>query len=134
MPSPMFRFHYSSHLNCQPMKQSWNAVLEALSFFGLENSILSWFFSCLTGFLLLFSCPVVSDSFQPHGLQHARPPCPYHLLEFAQVHVHFIDDAVQPSHPLTPTATRPRSPSLSFPYLPASKCWSAQVQACAFLL
>jgi len=26
--------------------------------------------------LLLFSCPVVSGSLQPHGLQHARPPCP----------------------------------------------------------
>ena len=26
--------------------------------------------------LLLFSCPVVSESLQPHGLQHARPPCP----------------------------------------------------------
>ena len=25
---------------------------------------------------LLFSRPVVSDSFRPHGLQHARPPCP----------------------------------------------------------
>ena len=24
----------------------------------------------------LFSCPVVSNSLQPHGLQHARPPCP----------------------------------------------------------
>ena len=23
-----------------------------------------------------FSCSVVSDSFRPHGLQHARPPCP----------------------------------------------------------
>ena len=26
--------------------------------------------------LLLFSCSVVSDSLQPHGLQHARLPCP----------------------------------------------------------
>ena len=26
--------------------------------------------------LLLFSCPVVSDFLQPHGLQHARPLCP----------------------------------------------------------
>ena len=26
--------------------------------------------------LLLFSCPVMSSSLQPHGLQHARPPCP----------------------------------------------------------
>ena len=23
-----------------------------------------------------FSCTVVSDSWQPHGLQHTRPPCP----------------------------------------------------------
>ena len=26
--------------------------------------------------LLLFSCSVVSDSLRPHGLQHARLPCP----------------------------------------------------------
>ena len=26
--------------------------------------------------LLLFSCPVMSNSLWPHGLQHARPPCP----------------------------------------------------------
>ena len=25
---------------------------------------------------LLFSCPVMSNSLQPHGLQHTRPPCP----------------------------------------------------------
>ena len=27
-------------------------------------------------FLLLFNCQVVSDYLQPHGLQHARLPCP----------------------------------------------------------
>ena len=26
--------------------------------------------------LVQFSCSVVSDSLQPHGLKHARPPCP----------------------------------------------------------
>ena len=26
--------------------------------------------------MLLFSCPVKSNSFQPHGLQDTRPPCP----------------------------------------------------------
>ena len=25
---------------------------------------------------LLFNCPVMSNSLQPHGLQHTRPPCP----------------------------------------------------------
>ena len=29
---------------------------------------------------------VVSDSFQPHGQQHTRPPCPYQLLEFTLTH------------------------------------------------
>ena len=29
-------------------------------------------------------------------------PVPYHLLEFAQVHVHCIGDAIQVSHPLSP--------------------------------
>ena len=27
-------------------------------------------------------------------------PVPHHLLEFAQVHIHFISDSIQPSHPL----------------------------------
>ena len=29
---------------------------------------------------------------------------PHHLLKFAQVHVHCIGDAIQPSHPLTPSS------------------------------
>ena len=52
---------------------------------------------------LLFSHPVVSNSLWPHGLQHARPACPSHLPEFAQVHVHCIGDAIQPSNPLMPS-------------------------------
>ena len=37
---------------------------------------------------LLFSCSVISDSFQPHGLQHSRLPALHYLLEFVQTHVH----------------------------------------------
>ena len=59
--------------------------------------------------LLLFRHPVVSDSLRPHGLQHVRPPCPHHLSEFAQVHVHCIGNAVPPSHPLTPSYSCPGS-------------------------
>ena len=33
-------------------------------------------FQILSPYLLLFSHSVVSDSLQPHGLQHARLPCP----------------------------------------------------------
>ena len=51
--------------------------------------------------LLSFSHPVMSDSLRPHGLQHTKPP---YLPEFAQVHVHCIGDAIQPSHLLIPSS------------------------------
>ena len=34
-------------------------------------------------------------------------PIPHHLLKFAQVHVHCIGDAIQPSHPLMPLLFQP---------------------------
>ena len=49
----------------------------------------------------------MSGSLWPHGLQHARTPCPSLSPEFAQTHVHWVDDAIQPSHPLS-------SPSSAF--------------------
>ena len=35
-----------------------------------------------------FSRSVVSDSLRPHGLQHARPPCPSPTPGVTQTHVH----------------------------------------------
>ena len=70
-----------------------------------------------------FSHSVVSDSLRPHESQRARPPCPstqssptlcnhmdcstpglpvhHQLPELAQTHVHWVIDAIQPSHPLS---------------------------------
>ena len=48
-----------------------------------------------------FSHSVMSNSLQPHGLQHARLPCPSSLPELAQTHVHWVSDAIQPSHSLS---------------------------------
>ena len=48
-----------------------------------------------------FSRSVVSDSLQPHGLQHARPPCPSPTPGPTQTHVHWVSDAIQPSRPLS---------------------------------
>ena len=42
-------------------------------------------------------------------MQYARLHCPQRLLEFAQIHVHWVNDAIQPSHPLTP----PSSPAFN---------------------
>ena len=50
----------------------------------------------------------MSDSLRPHGLQHARPPCPSPTPGVTQIHVHRVGDAIQPSHPLL-------SPSLPAP-------------------
>ena len=45
-----------------------------------------------------FSRSLVSDSLWPHGLQHARLPCP---SPNAQTHVHQVSDAIQPFHLLS---------------------------------
>ena len=42
-----------------------------------------------------FSCSAMSDSLWPHRLQFARPHCP------SPTHVHWVDDAIQPSPPLS---------------------------------
>ena len=54
-----------------------------------------------------FSCSVVSDSLQPHGLQHARLPCLSPLPELTQNHVYWVGDATQQSHPLSSPSPPP---------------------------
>ena len=51
------------------------------------------------------SCPTL----RPHESQHARPPYPYQLPESTQTHVHWVGDAIQPSHP----RSSPSSPALN---------------------
>ena len=48
-----------------------------------------------------FSHSVVSDSSQPHGLQHARLPCPSPTPGACSNSCPWISDAIQPSHPLS---------------------------------
>ena len=49
---------------------------------------------------LFFSSSVMSDFLQPHGLKHCSFPSLYYRPEFALSHIHWISDAIQPSHPL----------------------------------
>ena len=51
----------------------------------------------------------VSDSLWSHGLQHTRFPILHYVPDFAQTHVHWVNDAIQSSHPLSP----PSPPALS---------------------
>ena len=61
-------------------------------------------FNCTaTLFLLIFcfwvaqSCPTLCD---PMDFSTPGFPVHFHLLELAQTHVHWVTDAIQPSHPL----------------------------------
>ena len=49
---------------------------------------------------LKFSCSVMCDSLWPHESQHPGLPVHHQLLEFTQTHIHWVGDAIQPSHPL----------------------------------
>ena len=49
--------------------------------------------------LLLLSHSVVSNSLEPHGLQHTRLPCPSPSPK--TTNLHWVGDAIQPSCPLS---------------------------------
>ena len=75
----------------------------------------------------------MSDSQRPHGLLHARPPCPSSTPGVSQVHVHWVDDAIQPYHPLsTPSPPAFNLPSIrvssneSVLYIRWPKYWSSR--------
>ena len=47
------------------------------------------------------SCPTFCN---PMDCSTPGLPVPHRLLEFTQVHVHQVGDAIQPSHPLLPSS------------------------------
>ena len=86
---------------------------------GLKHSLSSYSLGMMVecelvdNLSLLFSCPIVSDFLWPHEMQHTGVPALHCLLEFAQTHVHWVSDAIQPSHPLAPPPPSPLALSLS---------------------
>ena len=82
------------------LTQGWNLRL-------LDLLLCGWTFYLLRPqeaplcLLLMFSLSTVSNSLWPHG----TPGFPVlYLLEFAQIHGHWVSDAIQSSHPLLPTS------------------------------
>ena len=70
-----FQWEYGLALkvqSCSPSITS-NSILNC-SFKLFISKFVFLFLGCTM--LFLFSCPVMSSSLWPHGLQHARPPCP----------------------------------------------------------
>ena len=48
-----------------------------------------------------FCHSLMSNSLWPHGPQHAGLPVHHQLLGSTQTHVHWVSDAIQPSHPVS---------------------------------
>ena len=87
--------------SCQILAPSWTVAHQAPPSMGFSRQESS----------LQFSRLVVSDSLQPHGLQHARLPCPSPAPSVSSNYVHQISDTIQPSHPLL----SPSPPAFNFP-------------------
>ena len=80
---------------------------------GLDTTIATWAHTriCLYAYDLAWkhaqfssvaqSCPTLCDP-----MDRSKPGLPVHhqLLEFTQTHVHWVSDAIQPSHPLSSTS------------------------------
>ena len=58
-----------------------------------------------------FSRSVMSNSLRPHDCSTPGLPVHHQLLEFTQTHVHWVGDAIQPSHPLSSPSPADPSPS-----------------------
>ena len=91
------------------------AVLE--SYCASLGQTKKWIYSMLL--LLLFICSVVSDSLQPHGLQHARLPCPSQ-----------VPGACSSSCPLSQWC----HPTISPPVVPFSSCLQSFPASGSFLM
>ena len=65
---------------------------------------------CYRGFIChlhTFCCSVAKSRPALHNPMNCSTlgfPVPHHLLEFAQVHIDWISDAIQPPHPLLPSS------------------------------
>ena len=80
----------------------------------LHNSILSQFSSVTQ------SCPTFCD---PMNCSTPGLPVHHQLLEFTQIHVHRVSDAIQPSHPLSSIFLLPPTP-------PNSRVFSNDLAIC----
>ena len=87
-----------------PLNHSYDSIQLQLS----QNKVIVYDDLALS---VQFSHSVLSDSLQPHKLQHARPPCSSPTPGVTQTHVHQVRDAMQPSHPLSSPSPPAPNPS-----------------------
>ena len=94
LPVGFFRQEYWSGLPCLPPGDLTDP--------GIKSKSLTWPALASEFFIIQFSSvqssPTVCDP-----MEHSAPGLPVHhqLQEFTQTHVHWVGDAIKPSHPLS---------------------------------
>ena len=112
------KFLYHQCLMCQATVSLWILAMTCIwSFLGLHGSELPSLrelpgsYPAIASFIhccsVPKSCPTLCD---PMDCSTPGFPVLHYLLEFAQTHVHWVSDAIQPSHPLL----SPPSSALNF--------------------
>ena len=96
---------------CKLIQPLWKTVWRFLKKLGIKPSSVS---------SVAQSCPTLCDP-----MNHSTPGLPVHhqLPEFTQTHVHWVDDAIQPSHPLlspSPPAPNPSQHQSLFQWVNSS--------------
>ena len=69
-------------------------------YFELSSNYTGW----LKTYCCCWSVTKLCQTLQPHGLRHTCSSVLHYLLEFAEIHVHWVCDAIQPSRPLLPSS------------------------------
>ena len=114
MKQRIFFWNSIAFSTTQRMLAIWSLVLlwNPACTSGISQFMYCWslawrLFERIFKHMLLFICSAVFNSYNPMECSMPGFPVLHHLLEFAQIHVLWVSDAIQPSHPLLP------------PYLPA---------------
>ena len=73
-----------------------------VSHFATQDFILSVEQNCMEKSWIYCLVAKSCSTLRSHELQHTRLPVLHYLPEFAQTYVHWVGDAIQPFHPLSP--------------------------------
>ena len=78
-----------------------------VSHFATQDFILSVEQNCKEKSWIYYLFAKSCSTLRPHELQHTRLPVLHYFPEFAQTYVHWVGDAIQPFHPLSPLLLLP---------------------------
>ena len=110
-PSHQVAKYWSFSFHLSPEHWLISFRMDSLDLLAVQGTLRSLLQHHSSLYSVQFSHSVVSDSLRPHESQHARRPCPSPAPGFTQTHVHWVSDAIQPSHPQSSPSPPAPNPS-----------------------